>query len=60
MLVWRWPILIGVATMLGLLAALIGDGIWDWLSALLLAIPVLLCGLFAFGPGRGKKRRQAP
>lgn len=38
---WKWPIVLGVVTVLGLLAALIGDGgRWRALSWLLLAVPL--------------------
>jgi hypothetical protein len=40
---WLWPILLGVATVFGLLAALIGEGgIWWALSWLMLAVPLLV------------------
>ena len=48
MMVWRWPVTIGIITLAGLLFALVGDGSWDWISAVLLVVPVILCGLFAF------------
>lgn len=37
---WGAPILLGILTAVGLLAALLGDGMWDVLSALTLGIPV--------------------
>ena len=36
------PILIGVLSTIGLIAALVGDGWWDGISWLTLALPVLL------------------
>ncbi|MBS0530893.1 MAG: hypothetical protein JSS22_16100 [Proteobacteria bacterium] len=45
--IFRWPVVIGVLSTVGLLSALLGDGIWDGLSWLALAIPVLLYGVFA-------------
>lgn len=44
---WGPAILIGVLTAVGLLSALLGDGIWDWLSALLLSLPVFASAWFA-------------
>jgi hypothetical protein len=38
--VWRIPVLLGLLTALGLLAALFGDGLWDAASALALASPL--------------------
>lgn len=40
------PIVIGVFSVVGLLSALIGDGIWDGVSWLTLAVPVVLCAYF--------------
>ncbi|TWI69077.1 hypothetical protein IP91_00142 [Pseudoduganella lurida] len=42
MRLWGVPILLGVLTAIGLLSALLGDGVWDLVSALALAVPVLL------------------
>lgn len=38
---WGAPILLGVLTVIGLVSALLGDGVWDLLSAVALSIPVL-------------------
>ena len=35
------PILLGLLTMVGLVSALLGDGIWDLVSAFALGAPVL-------------------
>ena len=40
MKMWKRPIQIGIATTIGLLAALLGDGGWDLLSAVTLGVPV--------------------
>lgn len=40
------PIVIGVLSVIGLIAALVGDGIWDGVSWLTLVIPIALCGYF--------------
>ena len=39
---WGMPLLLGVLTIVGLMAALLGDGVWDAVSGVALAIPVLL------------------
>lgn len=44
--VWGAPILIGIVTAVGLIAALLGDGVWDALSAVALAIPVAVAGWY--------------
>jgi hypothetical protein len=42
MKLWGMPILLGLLTTVGLVSALLGDGIWDIVSAFALGIPVLL------------------
>lgn len=46
--IYRWPLLLAVIIMVGLLSALLGDGIWNALSWVLLAIPccVIVCCIF--------------
>lgn len=41
MKLWGMPILLAVLTVIGLLSALLGDGIWDIVSAFALGIPVV-------------------
>jgi hypothetical protein len=45
--VWRVPIALGVLTMAGLVGALFGAGMWDWVSALALSAPVFVGGWHA-------------
>lgn len=40
------PALLGVLSIIGLVSALVGDGVWDVVSWVTLAIPILLCGYF--------------
>jgi hypothetical protein len=48
--IFVWPALIGVLSTVGLLSALLGDGIWDGVSWIVLAIPVVLyCGFVRRG-----------
>ncbi len=42
MRLWGVPILLGILTVIGLVAALLGDGLLDYVSALALGIPVAL------------------
>jgi hypothetical protein len=44
--IFATPILIGVLSTVGLIAALVGDGWWDGVSWLTLALPVLLYFFF--------------
>jgi uncharacterized membrane protein YfcA len=41
------PVVLGVLTTAGLAGALFGDGVWDWLSALALAAPVMVGSWYA-------------
>lgn len=48
--IFAWPALIAVLSTVGLLSALLGDGIWDVVSWIVLAVPVALyCGFFRRG-----------
>jgi hypothetical protein len=38
--VWTIPALLGVLTLFGLLAALLGTGVWHWLSWIALCVPL--------------------
>jgi len=40
--IWAMPVLLGLLTLVGLLVALVGDGIWDLVSVAALAVPVLV------------------
>lgn len=44
---WGMPILLGVLTTIGLVSALLGDGIWDTVSAFTLGAPVAVGAWFA-------------
>ena len=51
--IWGAPLLLALSTSVGLGAALIGDGIWDQVSAVTLGAPVLA----ALWYGLPRKRR---
>lgn len=40
------PAVIGALSVIGLISALVGDGVWDGLSWLALGVPVALCAYF--------------
>jgi len=42
--IWNMPILLAVVSAIGLISALLGDGIWDVLSWIALATPVVVIG----------------
>ncbi len=44
--IYRIPLLIGLVSAFGLTSALLGDGAWDVLSWLLLAVPVGLAMIY--------------
>lgn len=50
--IFGWPLVIGVLSTIGLVAALVGDGIWDGVSWLALLLPILLYALFLLRPRR--------
>jgi len=43
MRMWGAPIALAALTIIGLISALVGDGVWDHVSAFALGVPVLLC-----------------
>jgi hypothetical protein len=54
-MLWRIfviPVVIGFLSAIGLVAALVGDDIWDWLSWATLAIPILVTAYFMIWPAR--------
>jgi hypothetical protein len=44
--IYRIPLLIAVVSAIGLASALLGDGMWDGLSWLTLAVPVVLAAMY--------------
>jgi uncharacterized protein YvpB len=50
--VWSTPIIIGICSAVGLLAALTGDGIWDVTSWLTLGFPVVITTWFLSKAGK--------
>ncbi|RZA28132.1 MAG: hypothetical protein EOP92_40230 [Lysobacteraceae bacterium] len=45
--IWAMPVLLAVLTLVGLLAALFGDGVWDFVSSVTLGAPVAVGAWFA-------------
>jgi hypothetical protein len=43
MRMWAAPIVLAILTLVGLISALVGDGVWDLVSAFALGVPVVLC-----------------
>lgn len=43
-MIFRWPLLIGLLAALGLLSALLGDGLYDVVSWLALGLPLIAVG----------------
>jgi hypothetical protein len=50
--VFAVPILLGVLSAIGLVAALLGDDAWDYASWLALGVPCAVMVWFWFGAGR--------
>jgi hypothetical protein len=40
--IWGWPLLLAALTAFGLLSALLGTGIWHWLSWAAIAFPLIM------------------
>ncbi|KQQ97124.1 hypothetical protein [Massilia sp. Leaf139] len=53
---WGMPILLGVLTSIGLVSALLGDGIWDIVSAFALGVPVAVGGWHSLRKGDPRTR----
>ncbi len=53
MRLWGWPIALSILTIVGLVSALLGDGVWDYLSALALGVPLAVGGWYSLRRGRG-------
>ena len=43
---WGAPVLLAVLTGVGLISALLGDGVWDYVSAVALGVPVVTCAWY--------------
>jgi hypothetical protein len=54
MQIWGAPIVLAILTTVGLISALLGDGIWDALSAVALGAPCLVGAWYCL------RRRPAP
>lgn len=44
-MIFRWPLLMAVLSLFGLLSALVGDEVYDLLSWLTLGVPLVLLGV---------------
>jgi hypothetical protein len=44
--IWAMPILLAILTAIGLVAALLGDGVWDLVSSVTLGAPVLVAAWY--------------
>lgn len=55
-MIFRWPLLLALLSSLGLISALLEDGVYDLVSWLSLGIPLLLIGwVWARMPSRAKR-----
>jgi hypothetical protein len=50
--VFAIPIVLGILSVVGLVAALLGDQAWDIVSWVALGVPCIVMGWFWFGAGR--------
>jgi hypothetical protein len=60
MALWGVPILLAILTALGLASALVGDGVWDDVSALALGAPGAVGAWYALRPRRPVRIDRKP
>lgn len=53
---WGQPLLLGLLILSGLILALVGDGIYDWIACICLLYPLIRLSYFYWTPS-GKYRR---
>lgn len=58
--IWGAPVALGVVSAIGLLSALLADGLWDAVSWLMLAAPVTVCARGLWRPRRLAGDKRAP
>lgn len=51
--IWGMPVLLALSSMVGLTAALLGDGTWDIVSVMTLALPVVVIAWSVAGRLKG-------
>ncbi len=56
--IFAFPIVLGVLSAVGLVAALLGDDVWDAVSWLALGLPCVVMAWFWFGAGRMSGRER--
>jgi hypothetical protein len=54
--IFALPVLIGAMSIAGLVSALVGDGVWDGLSWLMLVTPIVIYVVCIYIPRRSKTR----
>lgn len=54
--IWKWPVALNVIAILGLIAPLVGDGVWDAFSWGALGLVVAVCVWF----GKLARYRSSP
>lgn len=55
--IWGMPVLLGVISLVGLLSALLGDGVWDGVSWLALGLPNGIIAWYVIRSGWNKMLR---
>lgn len=56
--IFRWPLILGVLSLIGLVGALLTDGVWDWIFAALIAtcVVAVIWARAAAGPDNSRAR----
>lgn len=55
---WAAPLMLVALTLFGLASALLGDGVWDVLSWITLAVPLLVCAGFGLRRTGSRSARE--
>jgi hypothetical protein len=56
---WGWPLVLAVLSAIGLISALVADGVWDGVSWLLLTAPVAVSVIYGLRRHKAPSRRNA-
>ena len=56
--VWTIPLWLGLISLFGLIAALVGDDLWDILSWITLTVPLIIIGRFIVKPTSIKRQQK--
>lgn len=56
--IWGIPVVLAILTTIGLISALLGDGIWDGVSAVTLGVPCLVGFWYCLRRSQARRLRR--